>query len=134
MKKTVLFALIILTLINCDKIMAQLKESVSRKDLMTAFLSKQEVSNVEIKEIIIPAGCASGYHRHPCTVVGYIISGTVLFQEEGKESVELKAGSAFYEPKDKPIIHFDNVSATEPLVFVVMYLKEADEAVIEMLH
>lgn len=134
MKKIALFTLIILTLFNCDKIMAQQKEEVSRKNLMTAYMSKQEVSNVEIKEIVIPAGCITGYHLHPCPVIGYIISGTVFFQEEGKDGVVLKAGSAFYEPKDKPIVRFDNMSTTEPLVFVAMYLKEADEAIIKMLH
>lgn len=134
MNKLIIFILLVFTISNSNKVMAQQKESVSRKDLMTAILTEQKVSKVDIKEVTIPAGCVTGYHLHPCPVVGYIISGTVLFQEEGKEPQTLKAGSAFYEPKDKPIVHFDNMLTTEPLVFVAMYLREANEDIIKMLH
>ena len=114
--------------------MAQEKQSASRKDLMTAILSSQEVSKVEIKEVTMPAGAAAAYHLHPCPVVGYIVSGKVLFQEEGKKPVILKTGDAFYEPKNKAIMHFDNASDTDPLVFIAFYLKQGNEDLITLLQ
>lgn len=113
--------------------MAQEKQSVSRKDLKTVLFTEQQVSAVEIKEVTMPAGSKAAYHLHPCPVVGYIVSGTVLYQEEGKDAVILKKGEAFYEPRNKAILHFDNASETEPLVFVAMYLKEANEDTIQLL-
>jgi len=126
-------AFIIMSLIYSN-IMAQEKQSASRKDLMTIALDKQQVSKVDIKEVTMPAGSTAAYHLHPCPVVGYIVSGSVFYQEDGKEPLILHAGEAFYEPKNKRILHFDNVSDTEPLVFVAMYLKEADENIIQILE
>ena len=76
---------------------------------------------------------AAGKHLHPCPVVGYIVSGKVLFQVDGEEKKILNSGEAFYEPKNKTILHFDNASAEEPLVFIAFYLKEAGEELIKML-
>src|SRR4051794_26604426 len=110
------------------------QEKVTREDLLQACLNDENVSTVEIKKVIISKGLASGKHLHPCPVVGYIVSGTVLFQEEGKEQQLLKAGDAFYEPKNKTILHFDNASENEPLVFIAFYLKEGNEELIKMLN
>ena len=75
----------------------------------------------------------AGKHLHPCPVVGYIVSGKVLFQVEGEEKKTLNQGEAFYEPKNKTILHFDNASEEETLVFIAFYLKEAGEDLIKML-
>jgi len=75
----------------------------------------------------------AGKHLHPCPVVGYIVSGKVLFQVEGDEKKILNQGEAFYEPKNKTILHFDNASEEETLVFIAFYLKEAGEDLIKML-
>jgi quercetin dioxygenase-like cupin family protein len=56
----------------------------------------------------------------------------VLFQAEGEEKKVLKSGDAFYEPKNKTILHFDN-AGEEPLVFIAFYLKEDNEELIKML-
>lgn len=109
------------------------QENVSRKDLLTANLPGQFVSKVGIKEVCIPAGGRAAYHSHPCPVVGYVASGTLLFQAEGGEPEVLKTGSAFYEPKNLPVVHFDNASATEPLVFIAFYLLEGTEQLITLL-
>lgn len=45
----------------------------------------------------------------------------------------LTTGEAFYKPKNKPILHFDNVSDFEPLVFIAYYLIEECEDLIVLL-
>jgi len=75
----------------------------------------------------------AGKHLHPCPVVGYIVSGKVLFQVEGEEKKTLNQGEAFYEQKNKTILHFDDASEEETFVFIAFYLKEAGEDLIKML-
>jgi quercetin dioxygenase-like cupin family protein len=103
-----------------------------RKDLLNTIVS-QKVSIVEIKEVTIAEGQAVPKHLHPCPVVGYVVSGTVFFQVEGKESRVLKGGDAFYEPKNKSILHFENSSKDKPLIFVAFYLKENNEEIIKII-
>ncbi|MGH2644529.1 MAG: hypothetical protein ACRDE2_11310, partial [Chitinophagaceae bacterium] len=72
-------------------------------------------------------------HSHPCPVVGYVSLGSVLFQIEGEESKVIPEGEAFYEPKNKTILHFDNAAKEKHLTFIAFYLKEGDEENIKIL-
>ena len=110
------------------------KSTVTRTDLLTVHLhDKQSLSKVEIKKIVIPQKGKADYHLHSCPVVGYVVSGTLLFQIEGDNPQLLTAGEAFYEPKNKPILHFDNASDSESLVFIAYYLIEECEDLIVLL-
>lgn len=110
------------------------KSTVTRTDLLTVHLhDKQSLSKVEIKKIVIPQKGKADYHLHSCPVVGYVVSGTLLFQIEGQSSYLIKAGEVFYEPKNQPILHFDNASDSTPLIFVAYYLLEGDEDLITLL-
>ena len=81
----------------------------------------------------LPQNGKADYHLHSCPVMGYVVSGTLLFQIEGQSSYLIKAGEAFYEPKNQPILHFDNASDSTPLIFVAYYLLEGDEDLITLL-
>lgn len=110
------------------------KKNVTRTNLLTVLLKeKQNLSKVEIKRIVIPQGGKAEYHLHPCSVVGHVISGTLLFQIEGEEPLFLNVGDVFYEPKNQPIIHFDNASDSDELVFIAYYLLENSEDLITLL-
>lgn len=110
-----------------------MQEKPGREDLLQAVLDHETVTTVDIKKVTIPKATDAGKHLHPCPVVGYIVSGHVLFQVEGEDKKILNPGDAFYEPKNKTILHFDNASGEEPLVFIAFYLKEAGEELIKML-
>lgn len=110
------------------------KKSVIRTNLLTIQLhEKQQLFKIETKRIVIPKGGKAAYHLHPCSVVGHVVSGTLLFQIEGEEPQFLNAGEIFYEPKNQPILHFDNASNTEELVFLAYYLLEGNEDLITLL-
>lgn len=109
-----------------------MKQKISRKDLMNVLIS-QNISMVEIKEVTLQPGQPTLRHFHPCPVLGYILSGSVRFQIEGEESKIIHQGEAFYEPKNKTILQFDNPSAKKPLIFVAFYLKEGNEEIIKIL-
>jgi quercetin dioxygenase-like cupin family protein len=131
MKAILKFEIIALLILIYSDLMAQQKQ-LTRKDLLNAIVN-QKVSVVEIKEVNMTGGQEAPKHLHPCPVVGYVLSGRVLFQIEGEESKILKEGDAFYEPKNKTILHFDNASKDKPLTFVAFYLKEQHEENIKVL-
>lgn len=109
------------------------QDKIIRKQLLTADIGTQTVKKVDMREINFQPLQRTGYHQHPCPVVGYIVSGTVLFQVEGDSSKTLKAGDAFFEPMNKPMVHFDNLSSTEPLKFIAYYLLNDGSELIQML-
>jgi quercetin dioxygenase-like cupin family protein len=111
-------------------------QQIVRKDLLTAIIAGgKDVSRVEIKQIDFAPGQRSGAHLHPCPVVGYVATGTILFQIEGRPAKSLQAGSAFFESANVKIAHFDNASPQEPATFVAFYLLGKDDrTLIEMLE
>ena len=130
MNKIVLFILLIIS--SCCTSME--KKNVARTNLLSIQLKeKRGLSKVEIKKVVIPINGKAEYHLHPCLVVGHIVSGTLLFQIEGEKPQLIKAGEAFYEPKNKPILHFDNALDSEPLVFMAYYLVEENEDLLMLL-
>jgi quercetin dioxygenase-like cupin family protein len=106
---------------------------ITRKNLESALID-QKITKVEIQEITFPAGQTAPKHLHPCPVVGYIKSGSVLFQVEGKKPIILKEGDSFSEPKNVNILHFDNASNDKPMAFIALYLKEENEENIKLVH
>ncbi len=102
-----------------------------RKDLMTALVN-QQVSIAEIQEITLVPGQAAPKHLHPCSVVGYLVKGRVLFQCEGGKPVILEEGDGFFEPRNKTVLHFDNLTQ-RPVTFIAIYLKEDKEETIKLL-
>ena len=122
--------LIILSLLAME---AQAQNEIKRKELLNTAIGSRTISDVKIVEIDFPAGQKAPYHKHPCPVLGSIVSGTCLIQVEGKPAQILKAGDAFYEPADTPIVHFDNYSDSEPMKFIAYYLLNDQKALIELL-
>lgn len=108
-------------------------QNIQRKDLLTAHTGNHAITRAEIKSVILAPAQKAGYHLHPCPVIGYIVSGTVLFQVEGEAPQTLHAGDAFYEPANQPVLHFDNASDSEPLHFIANYLINNETEIITML-
>jgi len=125
MKRISRTILVVIFSITISTTMAQ-QPLITRKNLDAALID-QRVSKVDIQEITFPAGQKAPKHLHPCPVVGYIKSGSVLFQVEGKEPIILNEGDSFYGPKNENILHFDNASNDKPMTFIAFYLKEKNE-------
>ncbi len=97
--------------------------AIQRKALLTAMLGgSRSVERVEIKQIELAPGQATGLHRHPCPVLGYVAAGLIEFQIDGEAAQRLRQGDAFFEPDNARILRFDNASASEPAVFIAFYL------------
>ena len=79
-------------------------------------------------------GQQSDRHLHACAVLGYIVTGTAVYQAEGQAELTLPAGSAFYEAADTIIANFGNASDTEAMTFVAFYLLDGDQELIHMIN
>ncbi len=106
---------------------------MKRKDLLQTNFKSRLITSVKIVEVEFPAGQKGPYHKHPCPVMGYIVEGSCLLQVEGEPPRILKAGEAFYEPAETPILHFDNYSDTMPLKFVAHYLLNGEKELIKII-
>jgi quercetin dioxygenase-like cupin family protein len=97
--------------------------AMTRKDLLAVSLAAApSVARVEIKTITLGPGVQAGLHLHPCPVVGVVTAGGIVFQIEGSPEQRLRAGDAFFEPANTPVLHFDNAANDVPAAFVTFYL------------
>lgn len=47
-------------------------------------------------ELLFEKGASGAMHSHPHEQIGYIISGSLIYHEEGREDVTLSAGDSYY--------------------------------------
>lgn len=47
-------------------------------------------------ELMFDKGASGAMHSHPHEQIGYVISGSLVFHEEGREDVTLSAGDSYY--------------------------------------
>lgn len=105
---------------------AQEASSVSRKDLLSAFITpRHSLEKIEIKEVVLAPKLRAPLHLHPCPVVGVIQEGSIIFQVAGGQVQQLKAGDAFYEPANVWVARFDNEGVI-PAKFVAVYLLDSN--------
>lgn len=73
---------------NLDKEYRNLGGGVVRKVLAYS-------DNIMNVELLFKEGAIGAMHKHPHEQIGYVISGTLLYQEEGKEDVVLHMGDSY---------------------------------------
>jgi quercetin dioxygenase-like cupin family protein len=86
---------------------------------------------VEAYRVELPPGQPAGPHMHPAPVAGYVESGLIAFERDGHPKRELRAGDTFFEPPGETIHSFDNLSDSEPAVFIAFYLLAGDQPLIQ---
>lgn len=112
---------------------ANAQAKISRHNLFDTAIVSCSISTIRVVSINFPPAQKAPYHKHPCNVVGQIISGECLVQIEGQPAVVLKAGDVFYEPANKAVVHFDNNSEKDPLQFTAFYLANGEKELTELL-
>ena len=87
---------------------------------------------VEGYRVELLPGQAAGRHFHPGPVTGYVESGLIAFERDGQPACQLGPGDVvFFERAGETIHRFDNLSATEPAVFIAFYLLTGDRPLIQ---
>jgi quercetin dioxygenase-like cupin family protein len=98
------------------------------KEIRTVAMPKLDGANLKLRllEVTYPPGATSSAHRHPCPVVGYMVSGTMKMQVSDGPLTEYKPGDTFVEmPTDVHRVA-TNPSADTPAVFTVAFLCDKD--------
>lgn len=72
--------------------------------------------NIMSVELHFEKGAIGALHSHPHEQIGYIISGSLIYKEEGQEDKVLKAGDTYYVA---PNVEHGVVALEETLLFDV---------------
>ena len=94
-------------------------------------LLKSELPNTAQREVVVwdteyQPGAKNPRHFHPAAITFHVLSGTGVWQEEGKPAVTLKAGDSLLVPAGTVHTHW-NASATERLRFIEFIVAEKDK-------
>jgi quercetin dioxygenase-like cupin family protein len=109
------------------------QQTIVRKELYKANIGTQQISTVDVREIVFKPKQMTGLHRHPCPVISYVVEGTIKFQIRGQKMQIIHAGQVCYEPAGAIIEHFDNASDRLLAKFIPYYLLNGQKELIEML-
>ena len=77
---------------------------------------------MRLVEVTYPPGAASQAHRHPCPLVGYVLSGTIRMQIDNGAPQDYKAGDTFVELPTNVHTSATNPSTDTPAKFLVTFL------------
>jgi len=106
---------------------AQAQPVIKRTPLASHVLAPPKtISHVEVVRLDFLPGMITPYHKHPVPVIGYVEQGAFDVQVEGLPLHRYKTGESILEPANTRILHFDNVSKTEPAVLIATYLTGPD--------
>ena len=87
-----------------------------------------DTANLEVAvyETEYAPGGVNPRHLHPAAITFYVVSGTGVWQEDGKPPVTLKAGDSLFVPAGTIHSHW-NPSASERLRFLEFIVAEKDK-------
>jgi len=81
---------------------------------------------VAVYEVEYEPGGINPRHLHPAAITFHVLSGSGVWQEEGKHPVTLKAGDGLFVPAGTIHSHW-NPSTTKPLRFLEFIVAEKDK-------
>ena len=102
------------------------KGVTSHPPLLKMVLPNTQNQEVAVYEVEYEPGGINPRHLHPAAITFHVLSGTGVWQEEGKPPVILKAGDSLFVPAGTIHSHW-NPSTTERLRFLEFIVAEKDK-------
>lgn len=102
------------------------KGVISHPPLLKMVLPNTANQEVAVYEVEYEPDGMNPRHLHPAAITFHILSGTGVWQEEGKPPITLKAGDSLFVPAGTIHSHW-NLSATERLRFLEFIVAEKDK-------
>jgi quercetin dioxygenase-like cupin family protein len=93
------------------------KVGITHKSLLKSDISGTSGQEVNVWDTEYAPRGINPRHYHPAAITFYVVSGTGIWQEEGKAPVTLKAGDSLFVPAGTTHAHW-NPSYTENLRFL----------------
>ena len=94
--------------------------------LLKSILPNTANREVAVYETEYAPGGINPRHLHPAAITFYVLSGTGIWQDDGKPPVTLKAGDSLFVPAGTIHSHW-NASTTDPLRFLEFMVAEKDK-------
>jgi quercetin dioxygenase-like cupin family protein len=102
------------------------KAGVTHTALLKSVLPGTANQEVVVWDTEYAPGAANPRHMHPAAITFHVLSGTGVWQEEGKPPVTLRAGDSLFVPAGTVHSHW-NPSRTEGLRFLEFMVAENDK-------
>ena len=98
--------------------------AVKGRAARVAQLPKMDGANLKVHaiEVTYPPGATSTAHRHPCPVIGYMVSGTMRMQVSDGPVTDYKPGETFVEMPSDVHRMATNPSTDTPAVFLATFV------------
>jgi quercetin dioxygenase-like cupin family protein len=105
---------------------AQEQAGITHTPLLKSVLPDTANQEVVVWDTVYAPGAINSRHQHPAAITFHVLSGTGIWQEDGKAPVTLHAGDSLFVPAGTIHSHW-NPSATEPLRFLEFIVAEKDK-------
>ena len=102
------------------------KAGITHTPLLKSVLPGTENEEVIVWDTEYAPGAVNPRHVHPAAITFRILSGTGIWQEEGKPPVTLHAGDSLFVPAGTIHSHW-NPSTSDPLRFLEFIVAEKDK-------
>src|SRR5262245_32730047 len=102
------------------------KGVISHPPLLKMVLSNTANQEVAVYEVEYEPGGINPRHLHPAAITFHVLSGSGVWQEEGRPAVTLKAGDSLLVPAGTIHAHW-NPSPSEKLRFLEFIVAEKDK-------
>ena len=118
MRKTILLLGVGLAGIAVGALAATFVGAQGAAQITRTEILRKPASGIEGKEVVVfladlPPGAVAGRHSHPGDEAIYMLQGALVFEPDGEQPFELKAGQITFNPA-KHIHKARNASSSEP--------------------
>jgi quercetin dioxygenase-like cupin family protein len=103
------------------------KQGITHTALLRSDLARAAGQEVIVWDTEYAPRAINPRHYHPAAITFHIVSGTAVFQEEGKPAVTLKAGDSLFVPAGSTHAHW-NPSHTENMRFLEFIVGAKDKS------
>src|SRR4051812_39456304 len=113
-------------LLQAGTAVGQRRGIIPHEPLLKMMVPNTANQEVAVYEVEYEPGGINPRHLHPAAITFHILSGSGVWQEDGKPPVTLKAGDSLFVPAGTIHAHW-NPSATDRLRFLEFIVAEKDK-------
>jgi quercetin dioxygenase-like cupin family protein len=105
---------------------AEGQTGITHTPLLKSSLPATPDQEVIVWDTVYAPGAINPRHLHPAAITFHVVSGTGVWQEDGKPPVTLRAGDSLFVPAGTIHTHW-NPSKTDSLRFIEFIVAEKDK-------
>jgi quercetin dioxygenase-like cupin family protein len=125
-KLIILATVAVLSVPPSAPIFAEEQSGITHTPLLKSALLGTPDQEVIVWDTVYAPGAINPRHLHPPAITFHVVSGTGVWQEDGKSPVTLRAGDSLFVPAGTIHSHW-NPSKTESLRFIEFIVSEKDK-------